>query len=256
MATEPDKGGKAGGAEIDVAKLSADALSSFEKIQTTKSNAEHDATEIEKTLTASQKTLEEVRNVLKKANGVHDALTSVALSAEHRSHARFLFWESIVHGVLFALSLVVLLAIAGGAILANCAMSMKAGVFLVEDFVAHIPWIVLMTLPLYAPVIWFAFHENRMIVRLMGLSNFYRHKALLGATFESVSAQILDIGKVNAGYEVELRKRLMDTVIGVYGSAEAGQVDSTTTNTPVGEVLEGGARLVDSVRRVAEVVRK
>lgn len=210
--------------------------------------------QLKTSVSESQDKLKKLDATVAAAKKTRDALTATALSKEYAGYARWLAFTGIVHGFIFFLAVVVLLAVAICVVVLNIAMSFADdGSFVVADFVARIPMMALMTLPIYAPIVWYAFHQDRLVVKRARMARFYKHKALLGAVFSSLSSQIWSIGEKDVEGEVQLRKRLLELLLDVYGREDivVAQQDELSM-TPVGETLEQLTKTVSALMEVIE----
>lgn len=106
---------------------------------------------------------------------------------------------------------------------------------------------VLQILPLYFPVLWFAYSTNKKVNLSKRLIEEYTHKSVLGKTFSGLSNQIDALPK---DHEVtqELRLRLLFNVLQVSAENPGKLItDYSKADHPVMEVLENSSKLSGSI---------
>ncbi|MCY1292343.1 hypothetical protein D9M70_415640 [compost metagenome] len=115
------------------------------------------------------------------------------------------------------------------------------------------PNLIVSILPLYFPVLWFAYSANKKLNLSKRLIEEYTHKAVLGKTFSGLSNQIESLPHEVAVKE-ELRTKLLFNILQV-SSENPGKLitDYNRTDHPIMEALENSAKLRDSVEAISKL---
>lgn len=117
----------------------------------------------------------------------------------------------------------------------------------IVEVIKDTPNLILSILPLYFPVLWYAFSTNKKLNLSKRLIEEYTHKAVLGRTFSGLSNQIINLPHENAVKE-DLRNRLLFNLLQV-SSENPGKLitDYNKSDHPFMEALENSAKLSASI---------
>lgn len=123
----------------------------------------------------------------------------------------------------------------------------------IVEVVKGTPSIVASILPLYFPVLWFAYSTNKKLNLSKRLIEEYTHKAVLGKTFSGLSNQI-DSLPHEAAIKEELRTKLLFNLLQV-SSENPGKLitDYNKSDHPLMDALENSAKLADSVAALSKL---
>lgn len=115
------------------------------------------------------------------------------------------------------------------------------------------PLVLTAVLPLYFPVLWFAYSSSKKSNLSKRLIEEYTHKAVLGRTFSGLSNQIETLehqGKVKQ----ELRTRLLFNVLQVSAENPGKLItDYNKSDHPLMEALENSVKLADSISALSKI---
>ncbi|WP_207262137.1 hypothetical protein [Pseudomonas sp. GW101-3H06] len=115
------------------------------------------------------------------------------------------------------------------------------------------PNLIISILPLYFPVLWFAYSSSKKLNLSKRLIEEYTHKAVLGRTFSGLSNQIESLPRESVVRD-ELRTRLLFNMLQV-SSENPGKLitDYNKTDHPLMDALENSAKLSDSMESLAKL---
>ena len=115
------------------------------------------------------------------------------------------------------------------------------------------PSLIVSILPLYFPVLWFAYSSNKKLNLSKRLIEEYTHKAVLGKTFSGLSNQIESLPRDNLVRD-ELRTRLLFNLLQV-SSENPGKLitDYNKSDHPLMDALENSAKLSDSMEALSKI---
>lgn len=115
------------------------------------------------------------------------------------------------------------------------------------------PNLIVSILPLYFPVLWFAYSSSKKLNLSKRLIEEYTHKAVLGRTFSGLSNQIESLPRESVVRD-ELRTRLLFNMLQV-SSENPGKLitDYNKTDHPLMDALENSAKLSDSVESLSKL---
>lgn len=121
------------------------------------------------------------------------------------------------------------------------------------DVIKGTPSLIVSILPLYFPVLWFAYSSSKKLNLSKRLIEEYTHKAVLGKTFSGLSNQIESLPRENVVRD-ELRTRLLFNMLQV-SSENPGKLitDYNKSDHPLMDALENSAKLSDSVEALAKL---
>lgn len=121
-----------------------------------------------------------------------------------------------------------------------------------EDVILNMPRLVLAILPLYVPVLWFAYSFNRKMNLSKRLIEEYTHKEVLSKTFEGLSTQIQNIN--DSAISDDLKTRLLYNILEV-SSENPGKLISNYNKSdhPLMDVLDKSVKLNNSIEYLAKV---
>lgn len=112
---------------------------------------------------------------------------------------------------------------------------------------------VLPILPLYFPVLWFAYSTNKKVNLSKRLIEEYTHKSVLGKTFSGLSNQI-DSLSGDPAVTHDLRLRLLYNVLQVSAENPGKLItDYSKADHPIVDVLESSSRLSGSVEALRHI---
>lgn len=123
----------------------------------------------------------------------------------------------------------------------------------IVDVIKDTPSLILSILPLYFPVLWYAFSTSKKLNLSKRLIEEYTHKAVLGRTFSGLSNQIVNLPHESAVKE-DLRTRLLFNLLQV-SSENPGKLitDYNKSDHPFMEALENSAKLSASVETLTKL---
>lgn len=115
------------------------------------------------------------------------------------------------------------------------------------------PALVIATLPMYLPALWFAYSANKKTNLSKRLIEEYTHKSVLGKTFSGLSNQIETLPHESAVKE-ELRNQLLFNVLHV-SSENPGKLitDYNKSDHPLMDALEKSSKLSESVEKLSKI---
>ena len=104
-------------------------------------------------------------------------------------------------------------------------------------------------LPLYAPIVWFAYYSNKKLNLSKRLIEEYTHKEVLSKTFEGLSKQIHDLEEDNISKELKIK--LLQDFLQMY-SENPGKLisDYSKSDHPIMELLENSNKLDKTIQKV------
>ncbi|WP_338460006.1 hypothetical protein [Pseudomonas sp. TE3-3-F2023] len=115
------------------------------------------------------------------------------------------------------------------------------------------PNLIVSILPLYFPVLWFAYSSSKKLNLSKRLIEEYTHKAVLGRTFSGLSNQIESLPRESIVRD-ELRTKLLFNMLQV-SSENPGKLitDYNKTDHPLMDALENSAKLSDSIESLSKL---
>jgi len=115
------------------------------------------------------------------------------------------------------------------------------------------PNLIISILPIYFPILWFAYSSNKKLNLSKRLIEEYTHKAVLGNTFEGLSTQIETLN-TNEDVRNELRTKLLFNLLQV-SSENPGKLitDYQTSDHPLMEALENSNKLSGSIDKLNKI---
>ncbi len=120
------------------------------------------------------------------------------------------------------------------------------------DVLMQLPRVVLAILPLYIPVLWFAYSANKKRNLSKRLIEEYTHKEVLSKTFEGLSTQIDNIEENNIS--LDLRNRLLYNVLEVTSNNPGKLIsDYNKSDHPFMDVLDKSTQLVNSIDKLSKI---
>jgi len=121
-----------------------------------------------------------------------------------------------------------------------------------SDAILRLPRLVLSILPLYIPVTWIAYSENRKGNLSKRLIEEYSHKEALSRTYEGLSTQINSLGENDTANE--LRVKLLYNVLEV-SSENPGKLisDYNKSDHPVMDALDKSVKLTNSIEKLTKI---
>lgn len=121
------------------------------------------------------------------------------------------------------------------------------------DVIKGTPNLIISILPLYFPVLWFAYSSSKKINLSKRLIEEYTHKAVLGRTFSGLSNQIESLPRESIVRD-ELRTKLLFNMLQV-SSENPGKLitDYNKTDHPLMDALENSAKLSDSIESLSKL---
>ncbi|ARU87467.1 hypothetical protein [Pseudomonas sp. M30-35] len=152
----------------------------------------------------------------------------------------------------FSLAILVLIAVSLIPFCVDAYLLIIKGKDLV-DVIKDTPNLILSILPLYFPVLWFAFSASKKVNLSKRLIEEYTHKAVLGKTFSGLSNQISSLPHESEVRE-DLRTRLLFNMLQV-SSENPGKLitDYNKSDHPLMEALENSAKLGSSVDALSKI---
>lgn len=121
------------------------------------------------------------------------------------------------------------------------------------EVIKSTPNLIVSILPLYFPVLWFAYSSSKKLNLSKRLIEEYTHKAVLGRTFSGLSNQIESLPRESVVRD-ELRTRLLFNMLQV-SSENPGKLitDYNKSDHPLMDALENSAKLSDSVESLSKL---
>lgn len=115
------------------------------------------------------------------------------------------------------------------------------------------PNLMVSVLPLYFPVLWFAYSSSKKLNLSKRLIEEYTHKAVLGKTFSGLSNQIESLPRESLVRD-ELRTKLLFNLLQV-SSENPGKLitDYNKSDHPLMDALENSAKLADSIGALSKL---
>jgi hypothetical protein len=119
--------------------------------------------------------------------------------------------------------------------------------------IKNTPSLIVAILPLYFPVLWFAYSSSKKLNLSKRLIEEYTHKAVLGGTFSGLSNQIESLPRESAVRD-ELRTRLLFNLLQV-SSENPGKLitDYNKSDHPLMDALENSAKLSGSIETLSKL---
>lgn len=119
--------------------------------------------------------------------------------------------------------------------------------------IKNTPSLIVAILPLYFPVLWFAYSSSKKLNLSKRLIEEYTHKAVLGGTFSGLSNQIELLPRESVVRD-ELRTRLLFNLLQV-SSENPGKLitDYNKSDHPLMDALENSAKLSDSIETLSKL---
>jgi len=129
---------------------------------------------------------------------------------------------------------------------------LATGTWTWQTIIDNIPRVVLMMLPLYAPIVWIALFANKRINLSKRLIEEYAHKEVISKTFEGLSAQISNLEE--DATSKDLRERLLYNVVSL-GTKNPGELikDYNKPDNPLLDVLDKSLQFAQSMEKLSEV---
>jgi chromosome segregation ATPase len=121
-----------------------------------------------------------------------------------------------------------------------------------EELVLRLPRVVLSILPLYVPVLWFAYSANKKMNLSKRLIEEYTHKEVLSKTYEGLSKQINDIEDEDISSELKIK--LLYNILEV-SSENPGKLisDYNKSDHPLMDALEKSTKLSRAVDKLENI---
>jgi len=121
-----------------------------------------------------------------------------------------------------------------------------------EELVFRLPRVVLSVLPLYVPVLWYAYSANKKMNLSKRLIEEYTHKEVLSKTYEGLSKQINDIEDVDISSELKIK--LLYNILEV-SSENPGKLisDYNKSDHPLMDALEKSTKLSRAVDKLENI---
>lgn len=121
------------------------------------------------------------------------------------------------------------------------------------EVIKNTPSLIISILPLYFPILWFAYSSSKKLNLSKRLIEEYTHKAVLGKTFSGLSNQIESLPRESEVRD-DLRTRLLFNLLQV-SSENPGKLitDYNKSDHPLMDALENSAKLSDSVETLAKL---
>ncbi|MBU2972016.1 hypothetical protein KO527_22010 [Pseudoalteromonas sp. C2R02] len=132
----------------------------------------------------------------------------------------------------------------------NLVMLFKGTAF--SEVLKQAPQLFLSIFPLYLPVLWLAFSDNKKMNLSKRLIEEYTHKEVLSKTYEGLSTQINSIEDENTS--AELKTKLLFNILEI-SSENPGKLISNydKSDHPLMEALDRSSQLTDSIERLAKI---
>lgn len=129
---------------------------------------------------------------------------------------------------------------------------LATGTWTWQTIIDNIPRVVLMMIPLYAPIVWIALFANKRINLSKRLIEEYAHKEVISKTFEGLSAQISSLDE--DATSKDLRERLLYNVVSL-GTKNPGELikDYNKPDNPLLDVLDKSLQFAQSMEKLSEV---
>lgn len=121
-----------------------------------------------------------------------------------------------------------------------------------KSTIEYLPKMIFSMLPIYTPVVWFAYYLNKKLNLSKRLIEEYTHKEVLSRTFEGLSTQISTLP--NNELTLELKTKLLYNLLSV--SAEnPGKLISNydTSDHPLMDALDKSAKLSDAIEAISKI---
>jgi len=121
-----------------------------------------------------------------------------------------------------------------------------------EQLIHRLPRIVLSILPLYIPVLWFAYSANKKMNLSKRLIEEYTHKEVLSKTYEGLSRQINNIEDEDISSELKIK--LLYNILEV-SSENPGKLisDYNKSDHPLMDALEKSTKLSKAVEKLENI---
>jgi hypothetical protein len=121
-----------------------------------------------------------------------------------------------------------------------------------NETILRLPRLVLAILPLYVPVLWIAYSNNRKGNLSKRLIEEYSHKEVLSKTYEGLSKQISGLG--DSTQENDLKNRLLFNILEVSAENPGKLIsDYNKSDHPLMDALDKSVKLTDAVERLARI---
>lgn len=121
------------------------------------------------------------------------------------------------------------------------------------DVIKETPNILLVTLPIYLPLLWFAHSTNKKSNLSKRLIEEYTHKSVLGKTFSGLSNQIDNLPNQN-NIKEELRVKLLFNILQVSAENPGKLItDYNKSDHPIFDVIQKSSQLSDSIESLSKI---
>lgn len=121
------------------------------------------------------------------------------------------------------------------------------------EIIKDTPNLLVAILPIYFPILWFAYSSNKKLNLSKRLVEEYTHKAVLGKTFEGLSTQIDSLSEGD-NIRGELRTKLLFNLLQVSAENPGKLItDYQTADHPLMDALENSTRLSNSIDRLNKI---
>ncbi|MGJ8680820.1 hypothetical protein [Paraglaciecola sp.] len=120
------------------------------------------------------------------------------------------------------------------------------------EVLSDTPKLIISIMPIYFPILWFAYSSNKKINLSKRLIEEYTHKGVLSKTYEGLSNQINEM--TDDDNSNELRVKLLFNLLHV-NSENPGKLisDYDTTDHPLIDALDKSVKLADSVDKLKNI---
>lgn len=121
------------------------------------------------------------------------------------------------------------------------------------DVIKETPNILLVTLPIYLPLLWFAHSTNKKSNLSKRLIEEYTHKSVLGKTFSGLSNQIDNLPNQN-NIKEELRVKLLFNILQVSAENPGKLItDYNKSDHPIFDVIQKSSQLSESIESLSKI---
>lgn len=121
------------------------------------------------------------------------------------------------------------------------------------DVIKETPNILLATLPIYLPLLWFSHSTSKKYNLSKRLIEEYTHKSVLGKTFSGLSNQIETLPNQN-NIKEELRVKLLFNILQVSAENPGKLItDYNKSDHPVFDVIQKSSQLSDSLENLSKI---
>lgn len=115
-----------------------------------------------------------------------------------------------------------------------------------EVLFQKIPKTLIMMLPLYVPTIWAICFLNKRLLQTNRLAEEYAFRRVVAQTYVGLSGQLEELTKKGVDSAKDLSKKLLESTISVICTNPTKALDKVKAQTPLNEVVDGVAKLMDS----------